>query len=426
MSIERGSLLFNTGRHEAAEQEFRAALGQDPSSALAHAMLGLCLSYRKEYAAATEEAQQAIGLKPDWHVGYAALAEIMRDRERFKEAAGAIGEAIRIDAFNAQYYAVLADIRLRQRKWSEALAAANEGLRINPDNQGCLNTRATALVNLGRREEAGVTIEGALRKNPENANTHANQGWALLHAGEHRKAMEHFREALRLKPDMQFARAGLVEALKARNIVYRLMLKYFLFMSRLDRRVQWGIIVGGYLGCRALLGLKDDHPEWAGWIWPLVIAYSIFAIMTWIATPLFNLMLRLDPFGRHALSRDQTVGANCVGVAIAAALAFVAAGLVTGHFIYYMAAIVCGFLVLPLSAVFICKAGWPRTAMAGYTGLVALVGAALVATWVVSGVRWGAEDSVLALRDRLLTVFLFGIFLNGWVANGLMMMRVKK
>ena len=55
MSNERGSLLYQTGRHEMAEQEFRAALGEDPSDALAHAMLGLCLSRRKQFAEATDD-----------------------------------------------------------------------------------------------------------------------------------------------------------------------------------------------------------------------------------------------------------------------------------------------------------------------------------------------------------------------------------
>ena len=55
----------------------------------------------------------------------------------------------------------------------------------------------------------------ALGRNPENAHTNANQGWSLLHGGQPGKALEHFREALRLDPDLEFARAGMVEALKA-------------------------------------------------------------------------------------------------------------------------------------------------------------------------------------------------------------------
>ncbi len=65
-----------------------------------------------------------------------------------------------------------------------------------------------------------------------------------MHQGDHKQALEHFREALRLKPDMEWARNGMVEALKARYFLYRLMLRYYLWMSRFTRRGQWGMIIG--------------------------------------------------------------------------------------------------------------------------------------------------------------------------------------
>jgi hypothetical protein len=36
------------------------------------------------------------------------------------------------------------------------------------------------------------------------------------------------------------------------------------------------------------------------------------AVMTWIASPMFNVMLRFNKFGRYALSDDQRKGANLV------------------------------------------------------------------------------------------------------------------
>src|SRR5436190_595817 len=88
---------------------------------------------------------------------------------------------------------------------------------------------AVGLVKLGRRGEAGAAIDAALARDPQNATTHANQGWTLLHQGDPRKALEHFREALRIDPDLEWARAGIVEALKARYVAYRWILMYFLW-----------------------------------------------------------------------------------------------------------------------------------------------------------------------------------------------------
>jgi len=424
MSIERGSLLYQTGRLELAEQEFCAALGQDPSNALGHAMLGLCLSKRKEFAGATSEVGQAIRLRPDWHFGYAAMAQVMRDRDRPKEALAAIGQAIQYDPFNSAHYATQAYVLLSLRKWPDALAAADRGLEVSPDDAECLNARAMALVRLGRRDEAGATIQGALQRNPEDADTHANQGWALLHAGDHKQALVHFREALRLEPEMPWAKAGLVEALKARNIIYRIMLRYFLLMSRLSRGAQWGVVIGGYVGYRALRSVADTHPAAGRFIWPLLIAYIAFALMTWISRPLFNLMLRLDRFGKYTLSRDQVMGANCVGLTLLAAIVLGVAGFATGSGLCLIAAGLGAFLVLPMSVIYSCASGWPRLVMAGYVAVLVVIEAMLLAAFYFQARH---IDNVLAGSiDSLITAYAAGIFMNAWVANALIGVRVKR
>ena len=77
--------------------------------------------------------------------------------------------------------------------------------------------------------------------------------------------MEHFREALRLNPNMEWARQGILEALRARNPIYRVMLRYFLWMSRFRGKVQFGIVIGGWLGYQAIQGLLRSNPS----RWPL-------------------------------------------------------------------------------------------------------------------------------------------------------------
>ena len=52
------------------------------------------------------------------------------------------------------------------------------------------------------------------------------------------------REALRIAPENEYARHGLVEALKARHLVYRMMLAYFLWMARLSSKARWAVVIG--------------------------------------------------------------------------------------------------------------------------------------------------------------------------------------
>ncbi len=425
MSNERGSQLYSMGRHEQAEQEFRAALIQEPNNALAHAMIGLCLLKRKAYGEATSEAQTAIGLRPDWAFGYAVLANIFEERERLKEAAGAIEQAIGLDPFNPQNLAILATIRLKQNNWNEALAAANRGLEIDPENAGCVNARGVALVHLGRRDEANETIAGALSRNPENATTHANQGWALLHSGDHRAALKHFREALRLDPELKWAKAGIVEAMKARNPIYRVMLKYFLFMARMSPRVRWGIVIGGWAGYQLLNGAKTDMPAVRPLVLPVMVAYIVFVYLSWLAAPAFNLMLRVDRFGRYALSRDQTVASNWFGACLVTAAGLGIWGWASGSEPVLVAAVLAAVMSIPIMSVFYCSVGWPRWTMAGYSAALAAIAGAIVAVDYLSvkGKAQGWGDGAL---EKVTDLFLVGVFCCQILANALVSARAKK
>src|SRR5690606_21011372 len=124
--------------------------------------------------------------------------------------------------------------------------------------------------------------------------SHANMGWTLLHQGQPRRAAEHFREALRLDPTSDWARSGIVEAMKARSPIYRVFLAYFLFMSRLSSGAQWGILIGGYAGYQTVRTIGRTHPALAPYLQPLIVAYVVFALGTIVAIPLFNLLLFTD------------------------------------------------------------------------------------------------------------------------------------
>ena len=339
-------------------------------------------------------------LAPDDPFTHYTLAGVLYHSNRLQEAEQAIQEAIRLDPTDPDYFARLASIRFEQRQWSGALQAAETGLQFDPEHAQCINLRAMALVKLGKQDEAGAALETALQRNPENALTHANQGWRLLEQGEHQKALEHFREALRIDPELDYARHGIVESLKARYFIYRIMLGYFLWMAKLSERSQWGVIIGGYIAYRVLRSVARNNPDLQPWIMPLLILYIAFAIMTWIASPLFNLLLRLNRFGRLALSREQIVTSNWIGLCVAGAL--------TSLVLYFtvqidgalISALVCGLLIPPLATIYQCDPGWPRkTAVAIAIALAAagLSSAALVwsseflapdAAKLVSGLGW--------------------------------------
>jgi tetratricopeptide (TPR) repeat protein len=264
-----------------------------------------------------------------------------------------------------------------------------------------------ALNRLGRKEEAGMALEAALSKDPENASTHANRGWALLQAGKTKDAMESFREALRLEPGSEWARQGIIEALKARNPFYRIMLKYFFFMTGLSTRAQWGVILGLYFLVRILRSAARGSPALAPLVTPILILYMVFAYCTWTAVPISNLLLRLHPFGRYALSEEEVRASNWVGAALLAALVLGTAGGVFGAGRLIVAAIGCALFVIPLAATFQVKWKDGGSRLAVLTGAIALLGVGALAAASVGHNAAGA----------LTGLFFLGIFLFTWVAN---------
>ena len=421
-NVQRGLHLYEQNRYTDAEREFRQAVGSDPNDAYVRAMLGLTLSHQERFDEAEREIREALKLDPGLPFVHYARAFVLDDRRRYGEAESSIAEAISMEPEDADFYALLAQIRLNQRNWKGALEAAETGLQIDAEHVGCTNLRAMALVNLGRKEEAGLTIDAALAKDPENSVTHANQGWALLHAGDNKRALEHFRESLRLDPQNEWARQGIIEALKAQNFLYAWMLKYFLWMSRLSENMQWVVILGAFFGMRILRAVEKANPQFAPYIFPIQVLYLIFVFLTWTANPLFNLLLRLNKFGRMVLNREEIIASNWVGAFVGIALVCLVMGLL-GFKGYLQGAMVFGFSVLPLSAVFNCQPGWPRRAMIAYTAVVAGAGIAAFLLFLVFGDSKDTKDPVDGIRSLLFLLFLIGVLLAGWVANLLIMRR---
>ena len=430
-NLDRARLLMQQDRFAQAEGELRLYLADQPEDGTAHALLAVCLLQLKKLNPAEASARQAVALEPDESFSHRILGMVLLERNDFSGAQQAVDEALQLNPADADLFALRAVVALQRSRWQEALSAAEQGLELEPDNLDCINVQAQALVKLGRKAEASRSIAGALAQAPDNSYTHANQGWALLHQNQPRQSLEHFREALRLDPENDFARLGMVEALKARNLLYRGMLSFFLWMSRLSPKVQIGVIIGGFLGMRVLGQIGDANPAFAPFVTPIIIVYAIFALLTWIADPIFNLLLRLDRYGKHALSSEQRIGSAVFGLDLAIALAAGVTALVTwlvgGPEILFVlalvATIVFGVALIPVSVIWKCQAGWPRWTMGMYSlGFIAFGLFAFLVMPVLAAIQLVAKDAPETMR----TLFFYSVIATQFIANGLVMARPKR
>ncbi len=406
--LRRAELLLSQHRYDLAEDQLRQAIAAEPNEAIAYSYLAFCLAEREQWGEATESAQRAIALDPGDPRVHHALASVLRDRNMLREARAAIDESIRIAPHDADYWSVLGSIELMEKRWRAALEAAERGLECDAEHEVCVNIRAMALTNLGDRAGAAAAIDATLQRNPENAVTHANLGWTRLHEGRPRDAMTHFREALRLQPELEWARAGIVEAMKARSFIYRIFLAYFLFMNRLRGRAQWAILIGGYLMFQVVSSLSASNPALSPWLMPLMAAYLIFALGTVVSVPLFNLFLFTSRFGRYALSDQQRRGAAIFGVAILPALAFLVLWATVPHPGMELCSLLCGLWIMPVALATMSRPGSQLLVMGSLAGVLGIA-CAYLCFFVIAFQRIPFEGAVIAY-----TLACVG---SAWVAN---------
>lgn len=373
------------------------ALGQRPDDPEALAVLALSRVDQGKGKDALESAREAIGIDPTEPFLHYVHAHVLRTLERPDEAYRAVKESLRLNPLNADAFALLSSIELARRRWDDALDAAEFALAINPEHVGGANLRAMALVRLGRKDEAMQSVDYALGRAPENAFSHANQGWNCLHQNNPRRAQEHFQEALRLDPNLEFARDGMLEALKARNPVYRAMLAYYLWLGRQSSLFQWGCVIGIYVAGRTTHSLSNSLPEWKWLWWPLLGFFYAFVYLSWTAHPMFNLLLRFNRFGRHVLTADQRTGANWFGAAFAGMLGSLAWWFATKSDAALFSAIALAILSVCVSATFI-RTGRDRIILGSSTALLAVV--AMMATYLTI--------STTVVNNLFSTAFAFG------------------
>ena len=258
--LDLGRAWLSRGRPDRAEEHLRRALAQSPDDVEAQALLGAVLLDGEKTDEGLELAQRAAAGAPDWYFPHLLISGAHASEGKAKLALAAAERAVALEPEEASTHGAVATAHAVAKRWEDSLAAAERGLELDPEDSDCANRRAFALVQLGRGERADFSLGSSLRRDPENPTTHAHLGWAALNAGDSEKAIRHYREALRLDPSSEFARAGLVEAMNSRNIVYRLFLKWFLFCTRVPRRTVVMIFIVSIFVRGALLRCGRGEP----------------------------------------------------------------------------------------------------------------------------------------------------------------------
>ena len=403
--IQMVQILLQQSRFDEAHKIAGEMLAENPNNPYLLAMVSEILLGKDDLDGALEMANNAIGISPDLDFLFYNRSRIYIEKEKYDLAESDLKQAIQLNPLDSDYFALLANIKLVRKKFQEAFELSNKALEINAENILALNTRSRAQLKMDDQEGAQKTIEGALREDPHNAYTHANYGMNLLEKGDHKKALEHFKEALKIDPNNDYAQAGMVEALKAKHVVYRWFLKYAFWMGNLTKQYQWAVIIGFYFFFKLVRGMAESNETLRPFLVPVIFLLVLLAFSTWIIAPISNLFLRLNPYGKHLLDEKEIMSANFVGLSALVSLLGIILYFVLGADLWLA---VAGFgftMMIPLSVMFLPQKN--KYALLVYTVALFVIGLIALSSTFATGI----------LINGFAAMYLIGLFIFQFAAN---------
>lgn len=317
---EKIEILMIQNKYSEAISMLNNILKESPSDIKSLTLLSEILLQQDKYDDAESIITNAIAQAPDNDMLYYIYARINIQKDDYTNATKQITTAIEMNPVDADYFALYASILLTKKEYQKALELANRALELDAENILGLNMRSSALLKLDRKEESFETIYGALNEDPNNSFTHANYGWNLLEKGEHKKALEHFKESLKNNPNNDYAQSGMVESIKATNVFYRQFLRYSFWMSNMQKKNQWFVIIGFYVAFKLLRFVANNNSSLRPFLIPVIVVFGLIMFSTWVMKPISNLFLRLHPFGNLLLDNKEKQSATYVGLSLLTAI----------------------------------------------------------------------------------------------------------
>lgn len=401
--LQRAQVLINQNRFDQAIEQLNGFLSETPEHGLALAYLALCKLNTDLPEEAITTAKMSLAADPEMDFALYVIALSHINLENFKKASNAIQQALGLNPDQAEYYGISAELYLISRDFRLAAEMAEKGLNVDPENLLCRNVLSTAQLKMGDKEASFNTINKALELDPENPMSHANYGWAELEKGSPKKAMEHFKEALRHNPNNDYARAGMLEALKARYFVYRIFLKYYFFIGNLKPNVQWAVLIGIVVINKLIRNGAESLGEYGFILEYVSYVLVFFMISTWVIEPIFNLFMRMNTYSKYLLTPQESKTSLFVGLCFTVFLASVVGWAIT-QADGFLAGMLVGFsLILPVGRLNSARKSWVNWMLILYSLVCVVVGALFVYASFTS--EYGFENNALVIYIGLIVAF---------------------
>jgi Tfp pilus assembly protein PilF len=329
-NLQRGILLLQQRRPQEAVKFLQQAIAEEPNQPQAYAELAQCwVSMPNEGYKALQAIDRAISLEPADSVYYGLKGWIFVCLDRYQPALNAARQGLALDPNCMQSLNAEANAHSMLHQWKKAEASCRRMLELNPYDNPALNLLAQALRHQGRWKESRVVVDQLLAQVPNDAFGLANAGHGALAAGDHLRANEHFLQALQMDPNLDLAREGLLNSLRARIWILRMAIRignFFRYAPTFRNLMVavgtfWAVIFSVGLACFVL---EKIHPGLGGSFLKWFCIGMLGGILWFAATAvLANFLLLFDPLGRHALTFEDKIKACMPGGGFLFAIAMI-------------------------------------------------------------------------------------------------------
>jgi tetratricopeptide (TPR) repeat protein len=229
-----GSVFFQRGYFDQAEEAFRLSLADDAASAEAHYGLGSVFLKRGDAAAARESFERVLTLKasfPDTLPNAWNNLGLLATREgKIDEAIRYFQQALRVSPEHWIALENLGNAYRQQHLWEQARQTLEQALEARPEDAEANYSLAMVYAQTEQPDLALEHFQKALHYRPLYPEALNNLGILYLRSGRRSEAVEQFEECIRVAPDfdqpyLNLARVYAVEGTpdKARTLLEALL-----------------------------------------------------------------------------------------------------------------------------------------------------------------------------------------------------------
>ncbi len=229
-AVGYGMAMAKQFKLDAAEEQFKKVLQQDPKNAMAHAGMAMVMYNRLQssnqnirsnrdaiLSNAEAECKQGLAVDPGMPEAHYTLGNIHKAQGRIDEAFNDFKQAAQLDPQYSEALTGMGLIHLLKDDYANAVSNFKQAIQYAPGNSTAHYGLGRTYFKQGLMDEALKELNTALYQHPQSAPVKLTQGEIYAAQGNTVGAIGAFQEAIRIKPETPEAYLNIADIRETRG-----------------------------------------------------------------------------------------------------------------------------------------------------------------------------------------------------------------